>query len=185
MRLSVVLAATAAITVVSPAIAASTVIGSGLARSCYVSALADDASARTVEECSRALEEEALSRNDAVATYVNRGILKMQMKRLAAAIADFDAALALDPAQPEAYLNKGVALLKTDGGAPQAAVLFTSAIERKTSKPEIAYFGRGLAHELQGDLRAAYDDLKQAAALAPTWDQPVQELTRYRVKPAG
>ena len=45
-----------------------------------------------------------------MATYVNRGIIYLlRARRRARPIADFDAALTLDPTEPDAWLNKAVA----------------------------------------------------------------------------
>ena len=50
--------------------------------------------------------------------------------------------------------------------------------------PEIAYYGRGLAHEDVGNVKAAYDDLQRAVALKPKWDAPAKDLARYQVRRA-
>jgi cytochrome c-type biogenesis protein CcmH/NrfG len=40
---------------------------------------------------------------------------------------------------------------------------------------------RGLAYEQQGELRSAYASLKTAQRLDPNWNEPTDELSRYRV----
>lgn len=166
-----------------PANAAETVIGGGQARQCYLDADHQRANDIAVAGCTRALTTETLSLHDLVATHVNRGILYMQRKDHAMARKDFDRAIALDHNEPEAYLNKGALLFKT-GAYDDAIALFTTALEKDTRRPEIAYFGRGLSHELAGDLQAAYADLKKANEIAPQWEQPIAELARYSVRPA-
>lgn len=175
------LCATALVAVAVPAAAAVTVVGESAAQSCYEAAASTVVLSHDLGVCDRALSEEALTRYERVATLVNRGILKMRDGRTDAAIVDFDAAIAADPEQAEAYLNKGVALSKKDGWA-NALPLFTLAIEKKTSKPALAYFGRGVAHELTGDVRSAYNDYKMASTLEPAWDRPVEELSRFTIK---
>ncbi len=175
------LSAAALIVVAGPAIAAVTVVGESAAQSCYQAAASTVLLRDDVGVCDRALSEEALTPYEEVSTLVNRGILKLRAGRTDSAIADFDAAIARDPNQAEAYLNKGVALSKKDGWA-NALPLFTLAIEKKTSKPALAYFGRGMAHEITGDVRSAYNDYKMASTLEPTWDRPVEELSRFTVK---
>ena len=64
--------------------------------------------ATLMDHCNRALTEEALTPEDRVATYVNRGILHLSAGDVAEADADFDRALALDPDQPDAWLNKAI-----------------------------------------------------------------------------
>lgn len=167
------------------AMAATTVIGGGLARSCYEAALFDRATQESMSVCNRALSEEALTQHDRVATHVNRGILKLQLRHIDSAIDDFDRATALDPTEPEAYLNKAVALMTREEGWREAIPLFDAAIEKDTRKPELAYFGRAIANERAGDVKAAYLDYKRAAAVAPEWDDPVKELARFQVVKRG
>ena len=127
-----------------------------------------------------AFSEEALSQRDIVATHVNRGILRLRRGQVDAAIADFDQAITLDPRQPEAYLNKGAALIRLENPA-EAQRLFTVALERNTQRPEIAHFGRAIANEELGNLRAAYNDYQRASQLDPNWQEPRIELSRFRI----
>jgi len=165
-----------------PASAGVTVIGSSPARICYEAAerqtlpgLAD------MQPCNTALLGEALSAHDEVATHVNRGILHLRRGDIASSLSDFDRAIALDPDQPEAYLNKGAALYKA--GQPQAALpLFTVALEKKTERPALAYYGRGVVYEDLGNVRAAYLDYRRASEADPSWTVPRRELTRFTVR---
>lgn len=161
--------------------AAVSVYGNTTARACYEAALSEQYSAANLGICDDALGDRGLGLRDRVATYVNRGILHVQHGAYAEAIADYDRAIALDAAEPDAYLNKGLALLRRDGSGEQAAPLFTMAIERGTREPAIAYYVRGVANELNGDIPAAYADLRRAAQLAPDWDVPARDLTRFEV----
>lgn len=172
-----------AATVAVPAAASVTVvIGSSDARMCYEAA---EAPARPesndMRHCNIALNERELTGYEEVATHVNRGILLLRTGNVDAAIADFDQALLLDPNQPEAYLNKGMALIQRDRPA-DARQLFTMALDRRTRRPEIAHYGRGIANEDLGDVRAAYQDYTRARDLAPEWRDPQVELTRFRVR---
>ena len=94
---------------------------------------------------------------------------------------DFDAAMAINPDQPEAWLNKGIALYQQ--GQPAAALpYFEGSIARRTSYQALAYYARGLANEDTGNIRAAYSDLRRAQALSPKWAAPKAELARYQVR---
>jgi NAD(P)-dependent dehydrogenase (short-subunit alcohol dehydrogenase family) len=84
-------------------------------------------------------------------------------------------------ARSEPWLNLATLRLK-QGKSAEALPLFTKAIELGAEEPEIAYYGRGLAHEDLGDLKAAYADLTRAAELRPTWAEPAKELARYQVR---
>lgn len=102
-----------------PAAAGVTVIGKGSAELCYQAAERDGAaSASGLAYCDDALEKETLGKDDRVATLVNRGILKLRRGDIEPAIADFDAAIARDPEEADAYLNKGMPCCasRTDGG---------------------------------------------------------------------
>ena len=174
--------ATAVLACAAPAAAAVTVIGNSSARLCYEAAEADFERSKAIDYCDKALREEALSQYEIVATHVNRGILRFRKGAVNDALADFDQAIRLDPQQPEAYLNKGVALLRSPNGADDALPLFTLALENRTRKPALAYFGRGAAHEELGNVRDAYFDYKRASEADPEWAQPAQELARFSVR---
>jgi tetratricopeptide (TPR) repeat protein len=164
-----------------PAIASVTVVGNSSARLCYEAAESPlNPTLRDVRDCDHAFSEEALSQHDRVATHVNRGILRLRRGQVDEAIADFDVAIDLDPDQPEAYLNKGAALIRVDN--PQDALgLFTVALEHNTRRPEVAHFGRAIANEELGNIRAAYNDYRRASELDPEWADPRTELRRFRV----
>lgn len=174
-----VLALTAA-----PAAASVSVIGNSSARLCYEAAESESAAGiLSISECDKALTgENELAPHDIVATYVNRGILQLRRGRADAALTDFDAAIARDPREPEAYLNKAAALMRDPADPATAVTLFTAALDNKTSKPALAYYGRGLAHELLGDVKSAYFDYKLASEADPKWPKPQQELARFSVK---
>lgn len=174
-----VAAAAAAISV--PATAGVTVIGSSSARLCYEEADSKRApSAGSLRICDRALNEEAMPREDIVATHVNRGIVRLRLNDVSGSLLDFDRAIALDPNEPEAYLNKGSALMRQNH-AEAALPLISLALEKQTRRPELAHFARGVAYEALGRIPEAYADFRQAAALAPQWEDARLELARFRV----
>ena len=174
--LAVLLAAVAV-----PAVSAVTVIGNSSARMCFEAADSPNLpSMRDVDYCNMAFTEGAMSAHDEVATHVNRGILRLRRAQIDGAIADFDEAIRMDPRQPEAYLNKGAALIQQNNPT-EAVRLFTVAIDYHTTRPEIAYFGRAIAHETLGNVRAAYQDYRTASEIAPNWRDPQTELRRFRV----
>ena len=166
-----------------PAAASVMVIGNSSARLCYEAAEStitpqmDD-----LRRCDMALRDEALSSRDMVATYVNRGIVKLRRGNIDQAIADFDSAIDRDPDQPEAYLNKGAALMRLQS-AGEARQLFSMALERNTTRPELAHYGRAIANETLGNVRDAYQDYRRASELSPQWQEPLTELARFRVVP--
>lgn len=173
--------AAAAFACAAPASASVVALGSSNARLCYESADSPAMpSIGALHDCDEALLRDDLSRYDTVATHVNRGILYLRRSAVALAIDDFDAAIALDPEQPEAYLNKGAALIRRQDPAG-ALPLFTVALEHNTSRPAVAHYGRAVANEALGNLPAAYRDYRRASELAPDWSEPRLELARFRV----
>jgi tetratricopeptide (TPR) repeat protein len=165
----------------APATAAVVVLGNSDARMCYEAAdspMSPDS--RDIRRCDDALLREPLTNYETVATHVNRGILRLRRGMIDTAIADFDRAIMLDPNQPEAYLNKGAALLRREDAA-EAMGLFTNALERNTTRPAVAHYGRAIANETLGNLSAAYADYTAASRIAPDWREPRMELTRFRV----
>jgi tetratricopeptide (TPR) repeat protein len=164
-----------------PASASVFVVGSSDARLCYQAADSPlNPTVRDVRRCDDALLRENLSQYEIVATHVNRGILRLRRGLVEAAITDFDEAIRLDPQQAEAYLNKGTALLQRDNPT-EALQLYTVALERDTSRPAIAHYGRAIANEQLGNVRQAYADYQRASQLAPDWNDPRVELQRFRV----
>jgi tetratricopeptide (TPR) repeat protein len=164
-----------------PASASVMVLGSSNARLCYEAADSPALpSARAIRDCDEALLRDNLSRYETVATHVNRGILHLRRNLVDLAIRDFDRAIAVDAEQPEAYLNKGAAMIRRQDPAG-AVQLFTVALERNTSRPAIAHYGRAVANEAMGNINAAYQDFRRARELAPNWREPELELARFRV----
>jgi tetratricopeptide (TPR) repeat protein len=164
-----------------PASAGVFVIGNSDARLCFEAADSPMVPApRDVRRCDEALLHEALSSYEIVATHVNRGILRLRRGGIDEAVSDFDRAIAIDPNQPEAYLNKGAALIRRQNPA-EALNLFTVALERNTSRPAVAHYGRAVANEALGNVAAAYRDYRTASELDPDWAEPRTELARFRV----
>jgi tetratricopeptide (TPR) repeat protein len=175
--------AAAALLVAAPATGAVTVLGNSSARLCYEAAESRASPNLTVlRTCDQAMRDEGLSDYDRVATLVNRGILKARLGNVDEAILDYDAALDRNPNEAEAYLNKGFALLHLPDAAQQARPMFDSALANRTRRPELAYYGRAVANELTGQVRAAYDDYRQASLLNPRWKDPKADLARFSVR---
>lgn len=177
--------ALAILSIAGPAFAQRMSIGTNEARSCYESARDGSHSSAAVATCTTALGMVLNAPFDRVATLVNRGILHMHRGETALAMADYDAALAERPNHPEAMLNKGLLLLKFENEHARARDLFDRALAAGTSKPELAYLGRGAAHEQAGDVRAAYNDYREALRLQPDWQLAKRELSRFQVRRTG
>ena len=96
------------------------------------------------------------------------------------AAADFSSAVRIQPDLAEAYTNRGNLLLQR-GQYTEAKEAYDQALERSPADPAKSYYGRAIANEELGDVRAAYEDYRQASHLDPYWNAPRLELTRFRV----
>jgi tetratricopeptide (TPR) repeat protein len=171
-----------AIVAATPATAAVTVIGGSAARQCFdLAEMSRLPTQEDLEFCDQAIEAEPLSQRDLVATYINRGILRVRVGRTTDGIADFDEAIERDPSIAEAWFNRGVALMRT-AGPEEALPSFNAAVERSTNRPALAYFGRAVALEALGNVNGAYADYRRASELDPEWDRPRTELARFSVR---
>jgi tetratricopeptide (TPR) repeat protein len=170
----------------APAIshAATTVIGAGLAQECYQAAEREIAPRRGLEICSNALASEILTPRDLSATYVNRAIFKMRLKDQDGALNDFAAAERANAALADIYVNRGMLYLTLNRNDDAFRDL-NKGLELGSARPQLAYYGRAIAHETAGRLREAFLDYRKASELEPEWELPKQELLRFKVTPTA
>lgn len=157
------------------------VIGGGLAKDCFFAVAGDTQNFTSTDNlCTRALEEETMTRSNRAATYVNRGILRMRAGQLDSALEDYERAISLQEDLGAAYLNRGAALIFADDfvGALEA---LNRAIELDTQDLHAAYYNRAIAREQSGDVTGAYYDFLQAKELNPDWDLVDRQLSRFSV----
>ena len=166
----------------SSADAAAVVIGRGLAHSCYVSAQFGDNAREGVDICTRALEQEPLTKRDRASTLVNRGVLHANGGHEFDALADYDHAIAIDATLAQAYVDRSAALiaLKRYDEALKSA---SDGLILGPAQPELAYFNRAVAEEALNNINGAYQDFKQAVALSPQFTAASDQLKRFRVVP--
>lgn len=173
----------AALLSAGPAFAAASIVGSGFARNCYEAAESKRPTRQALRICDSALMDEGLDVGDRAKTFVNRGIIHMQAKNIEAALSDYDTAIRIDPNTAEAYVNKGLALMRLGNREADAVAQLTEGLIRNPSRPEVAYFSRGILHEMMGLTREAFADYSRAVELAPDWPEPAEELARFQVVP--
>ncbi len=179
------LALLAAALMCTTANAAETVIGGGAAEACYRAAEFGFKPADNIATCNLALRD-VMQPRDRAATLINRGILKLALNDARGSLNDFDSGLAINAGLGEGYVNRGASLILMERYT-EALTAINKGLSMGAKKPQIAYFDRGMANEGLGNLPAAYADYKQAQLIDPYFDQPTQELKRFRVvtKPAG
>jgi tetratricopeptide (TPR) repeat protein len=150
------------------------------AQGCYEAANGRIAARQGLHYCNMALADRGLAPALHTATLVNRGVLHMKTEAHAAALQDYDAAIAAAPANADAYINKGILLLRMGGRDADAVAVLTEALAHAPARPELVYYYRAGAYEGLGLLRDAYNDYSEAAQLAPDWAEPANQLQRFK-----
>lgn len=134
-----------------------------------------------LEVCTLAIQQGDLTVIDLAGSYVNRGVLHFSAGDHQLALQDFDAALGLTQELPEAFVNRGYALVALERWAESLAA-FDRGIELGAPDLARAHFNRAIAHEELGQLREAYADYLKASELNPEWEEAKRELSRFRVR---
>jgi tetratricopeptide (TPR) repeat protein len=160
-----------------------TVVGSNAdAQICYRAADSEVRRPDALEACTAALRDNNLRAGDRVSTFVNRGIVRFRLSDFDGALADFGAARALEPNQPDAMINSGITMLAAGRDIDTAVALIDRGLAGRPQRPWVGYYGRAVAHELAGRDRAAYRDYLRAKELRPGWALPQQALARFAVR---
>jgi tetratricopeptide (TPR) repeat protein len=167
-------------------------MGTGYARMCSDAAHAPDeakkfeltgsrVSLTSMEVCTLAIDLPEMGPIDRAGSYNNRGVLHFTQNNFALALADFEAAIRLNDKLALAHANRGYALAAQQRWA-ESIESFDRGLALGTTEAARAHFNRAIAYEELGDLRAAYQDYLRASELAPDWEDPKLELTRFSVR---
>lgn len=163
-----------------PASASVLVVGNDIAVDCSRAAFAGRFDRASIATCTRALQEESLDRRDRAGTLVNRGVMLTRARDYAAARADLDRAVDLEPTLGEAFVNRGVVMM-ADRAYEDALAEIERGIALGVDEPAKAYYNRALVHEGLADARSAWLDYRRAQELAPDWEAPRRQLARFTV----
>jgi tetratricopeptide (TPR) repeat protein len=117
---------------------------------------------------------------DRAAALSNRSLLNYVRADYTAAVADSTAALKFDDRLAEALVNRGSSYLKMRRSG-DADANFSRALRLAPAHAEKIYFNRAMAREDMGDRNGAYADYAEASRLAPQWDLPKQQMTRFTI----
>lgn len=153
-------------------------LGTPNAIACAQAAAAPTPAPNALTVCDAALAGERLQHFQRLSTLLNRGLVHLRLQQGEQALADFDAAAALDPDSGEAQLNRGAAFMLMDRPGPAVAAL-TEALSLGVREPHKAYFNRGQAREALGDQRGAVEDYSTALEIQPDWGPAEVELSRF------
>jgi tetratricopeptide (TPR) repeat protein len=164
----------------TPAAASVMVVGNDIAVDCSKAAFAGRFDRQSIQTCTRALQEDRLDRRDRAGTLVNRGVMLTRAKDYGAARADLDKAADLEPTLGEAFVNRGVVMM-ADRDYAQALTEIERGLSLGVDEPAKAYYNRALVHESLDDAKSAWLDYRRAQELAPEWEAPRRQLTRFTV----
>jgi tetratricopeptide (TPR) repeat protein len=179
MKIYLAAAAAVAMLAAVPAHAAMFTAGSTSAEDCFRAAQSGASSVRALASCNTALASD-LSFNARTGTLLNRATVRAAAGDNQAAVSDYNAAIARDASQADAYMGRGTALLR-QGRYSEAKADLTRALTMGVSDAHVAYFNRAGAEEASGDKVAAYHDYQRARSLAPDFQPANIELARFRV----
>lgn len=157
---------------------ARTVVGAPGSTECSTAAATGAIDDEAVAACDRAIETERLTRANRIVTLINRGAIHLRRRNGEAALADFEAVVALEPRNADAHLNRGAALVMVRRPG-EAVAAITDALRFGVRVPHKAYFNRAAAREAMGDVRGAYEDYNTALTIQPDWGAAEAELARF------
>ena len=170
-----------------------TVFGGGWGEACWRAALAstfihmDSAveeahwKADSIGHCDEAIASAGLGPRDLAATYVNRSILEMSRENYAVAEKNLDSALAIIPKLAEAHVDLGSTMInmkRYEEGVKETEL----GLSLGSKEPARGYYNLGIAYERLGNLQKAYESYRQSSALDPKWQEPKDELVRFKVE---
>jgi len=134
-----------------------------------------------IEGCTALLQSDGVSAHNRAVAYVNRGIAYAGKKDNDHAIADFNAAININPNFAAAYNNRGSAV-QAKGDYDRAIADYSEAI-RIDPNYAVAYSNRGNLFEAQGRREDAIADFLRALAIDPNHERSRDALKRLGAAP--
>ena len=143
---------------------------------------ADASGEEAISACTRAIVSNQFTGNDLAKLLTNRGVEFKRQGKLDAAIADYGAAITLNPKDMFSFNNRGNTL-RDKGDLPAAIADYTEAI-RLDPDYVAAYVNRGRVYETQNDLDRARADFTAVLALPDKYpnSRGGKDLARGRLK---
>jgi tetratricopeptide (TPR) repeat protein len=129
-----------------------------------------------VEQLSHALASKALSHADAARAFYDRGLAYDGLGNMRAAVADYGAALRLDPGLAPA-LNSRANSFRHSGRLDAAKRDYAAALKCPGAARENAYYGLGLIAQQQGDANTARNYFQKALSANPGFTPAAESLT--------
>ncbi len=151
-----------------------TTIGATDASACYKNA--QDQFAERTDPCDAALDDRNTSRTDRKKTFVNRGIIYNRRGDYNEALADFNAAIAIDTDLAEAYLNRGNTWFYA-GRHDDAMADYEKALALDVAKPWAAWYNIGLVHDARDEAQKAQAAYRKSLELNPDFYLAQQKVS--------
>jgi tetratricopeptide (TPR) repeat protein len=110
---------------------------------------------------------------------VDRGVIQTRLGDNAAALSDYNGAIALNAGLGDAYISRAGVLVAMKR-YEEARADIAQGLALNATNLHAAYYSRGVIEEESGDVKAAYRDYNQALAIKPDFAPASRELTRFR-----
>lgn len=150
--------------------------GATEAHACYITA--GDGLSQNTDECDAALlKQSLLTRRDIANTYVNRGIILNRTGDFGAAIADFDAALAIKNTLAEAFLNRGNSFFMM-GQVDKALADYEASLSNGIEKAYAAWYNIGLVYDVKNMPQEARSAYEKSLAARPGYQLAEEKFAR-------
>ena len=133
------------------------VIADSSAAGCSRGALAARADDSSLQFCNQAIDQGALNKDDLIRTYVNRGAVLMKRHAYAAARADLERAIQLDPKVGDAWMDRG-AINIIEHHYAEGIADTTKGLALGVSETPKTYYKRAVAYEGVEDEQTASND---------------------------
>ena len=163
-----------------------TIFGAGIyARDCFQAATMASLNLpldrASLEKCTLALDHGKLKLRDRAATYVNRGVVHVNLKQYKEALKDYNHAAGLRPDLTAIYVNKGNVYYLTHA-FDEAIIEYSKSLAMNTHAAPVAYVNRGMSHEKLGLFKEATEDYRKAVELAPQWQIAKEKLAKLSAR---
>jgi tetratricopeptide (TPR) repeat protein len=128
--------------------------------------------------CNTALSDPNM--NHRAELLVDRGVIQALLGDNAAALRDYNGAIALDSGLGDAYVSRA-GVLVTLKRYDEARADISEGLALNASNLHVAYYTRAVIEEESGDVKAAYRDYKAALAIKPDFAAANRELARFKL----
>ena len=135
----------------------------------------------SLDKCTLALDHGKLKIRDRAATYVNRGVVRVNLKQYTEALQDYNHAAGLRPDLTAIYVNRGNVYYLTRE-FDEAINEYSKSLAMNTHAAPVAYVNRGMSHEKLGLYKEATEDYRNAIELAPQWEVAKEKLAKLSAR---